>query len=128
MKPIRRRTAYGSLSPLLVMFSLGQKKGHDGTTLLWDNDLLHKNNIMILIGLNVTVWLLSLMDEHLLDVFFYNNPLPVLETFNVIYSFVFLEFSRFWHISRPSNIMQFGDVSRQFRSKITTTLSGSSNF
>lgn len=73
-------------------------------------------------GLNVTVWLLTLMNEGHLDVFFYNNSKNPIHTFNIIYSFVFLEFSRFWRISRPSNILQFGEISRRFLTKIETTL------
>lgn len=70
------------------------------------------------------MWLVEFLEDGYLDVFFYNNPLPPLDTFNSIYSFVFLEFSRFWRLCRPANILQFGQVSRRFLQRMRMTLSG----
>eukprot|EP01071_Lankesteria_metandrocarpae_P005790 Lankesteria_metandrocarpae@DN4130_c1_g1_i1.p1 len=73
-------------------------------------------------GLNVTIWLLSYLEDGKLSVFYYNNPMPSLDVFGILYSFVFLEFTRFWRLSRPQDIMQFGQVSQRFRQRLDKTL------
>ncbi|CEM34075.1 unnamed protein product [Vitrella brassicaformis CCMP3155] len=75
-------------------------------------------------GLNITAWLTQFLDEGHLRVFFYNNPADPLSIFSTIYCFVFLEFSRFWHLTRPKDIMQFGQVSEKFKTRILLTLEG----
>eukprot|EP01069_Polyplicarium_translucidae_P001479 Polyplicarium_translucidae@DN1679_c0_g1_i3.p1 len=69
-------------------------------------------------GLNITSWLLDLLSDNRLNLFFYSNSLDALTTFGVLYSYFFLEFSRFWRLSRPKDIMQFGTVSAKFRQKM----------
>lgn len=70
------------------------------------------------------MWIINLMNEGYLDIFFYNNPGSPIESFNLVYSFVFLEFSRFWQLSRPLNLLQFGEISRKFLDKTRTILRG----
>lgn len=78
-------------------------------------------------SINVTVWLVAFLETGYLDVFFYNNPMPATDIFHIIYAFVFLEFSRFWKVSRPANILQFGRVTRLFLTHIESCLSDISN-
>eukprot|EP00916_Digyalum_oweni_P001982 GHVL01003760.1.p1 GENE.GHVL01003760.1~~GHVL01003760.1.p1 ORF type:complete len:254 (+),score=36.01 GHVL01003760.1:450-1211(+) len=76
-------------------------------------------------SLNVTSWLLEWLSAKKcpLNVVFYNNPNEPLEIFSEVHSYVMLEFSRFWQLSRPKDIMQFGLVAEKFRSKIKEQIS-----
>eukprot|EP00914_Ancora_sagittata_P016306 GHVO01032502.1.p1 GENE.GHVO01032502.1~~GHVO01032502.1.p1 ORF type:complete len:279 (-),score=42.82 GHVO01032502.1:361-1197(-) len=74
-------------------------------------------------GLNITLWLTELLSRDRLNPFFYRNERDTpQDIFGVIYSYFFLEFSRFWRLARPSDIMQFGTVSGKFRSKMDEIL------
>ncbi|KAF8820903.1 hypothetical protein IE077_002678 [Cardiosporidium cionae] len=73
-------------------------------------------------GLNITMWLLEFLKAGKLSCFFYRNTMGPLEIFNAFYCFCFLEFSRFWKISRPADILQFGEVSLQFKNHLQKIL------
>ncbi|KAF8820896.1 hypothetical protein IE077_002680 [Cardiosporidium cionae] len=73
-------------------------------------------------GLNITMWLLEFLRAGQLSCFFYRNSMKPLEIFNAIYCFSFLEFSRFWKISRPADILQFGKISLQFKKRLQIIL------
>eukprot|EP00920_Eleutheroschizon_duboscqi_P029863 GHVT01072514.1.p1 GENE.GHVT01072514.1~~GHVT01072514.1.p1 ORF type:complete len:438 (+),score=96.91 GHVT01072514.1:300-1613(+) len=81
-------------------------------------------------GINVVSWLLEWMSSGDLNAFFYFEDAAQLDSHSVfatIFSFTLLEFSRFWKLHRPKDIMQFGHVSQKFRSKFKETLHDLSN-
>ncbi|XKL59189.1 hypothetical protein PGB90_000205 [Kerria lacca] len=77
-----------------------------------------------ILGINITNMALNLLIDGSAKTHFYNisRRMPNIDIFHRFYCYLFLEFDKFWIISKPVNIMDFVSIRQNFENVIRKSL------
>lgn len=81
--------------------------------------------IIVLLGINLTHLAYHLMKDGAAKTHVYNatrSP-PSLRTFHQLYSYLYVEFDKYWVNAKPNNIMDFSFIRDRFEKEIRESLS-----
>eukprot|EP00915_Cephaloidophora_sp_WS-2016_P004292 GHVH01005783.1.p1 GENE.GHVH01005783.1~~GHVH01005783.1.p1 ORF type:complete len:377 (-),score=58.45 GHVH01005783.1:1731-2861(-) len=118
LNPFRDFRATGPLGlTILEMWSI--KYTHRAKEILKESHTGGTYYPLASVALNVLHWIIDHLLNGELDGFFLLNSDEPCDILCDIFSFTLLEFHRTWKISRPSSIMQFGEVRDKFRHQLT---------
>ncbi|CAH0394739.1 unnamed protein product [Bemisia tabaci] len=78
-----------------------------------------------IVGINLTSMAYHLMTEKFAKTHMYNvcSKLPSIDSFHLLYCYLFVEFDKFWIQARPKDIMEFSHIRENFETKIRKILS-----
>lgn len=77
-----------------------------------------------ILGINITDFAYNLLRDGTAKTHFYNvsHRLPGIDSFHHFYCYLFLEFDKFWIVSKPTDIMDFARIRQNFESVIRQSL------